>query len=421
MKDVVTVILGGGQGSRLHPLTQYRAKPAVPFGGKFRLIDIPISNSLHAGFDRIFVVTQFLSASLHQHIALAYRFDVFRGGFVEILAAELGTGGRDWYQGTADAIRQNLPYLTFQDVRDVLILSGDQLYLMRLDLFLKRHRDSGADLTIAVKPVSRVEAGGLGIMRVDDAGRIVEFVEKPQDDATLDRLALDERTLARLGFDAPGGSLLASMGIYLFRTKALEESLVGTAATDFGKEVIPQALGRLKVQSFGHAGYWRDIGTIPSYHEASLELTDALPPLNLYDSQYPIYTHARFLPGTKINDCTVERSILCEGSIITKADIRRSIVGIRAIVRSSSVIEESVVMGARSYEALGGPGGNVPLGIGHGCTIRRAIVDFDARIGDGCRILNAKGVQHADGPCWSIRDGIVVVPRGATIEPGTEI
>jgi glucose-1-phosphate adenylyltransferase len=421
MRDVVTAILGGGQGSRLHPLTQYRSKPAVPFGGKFRLIDIPISNSLHAGFDRIFVLTQFLSASLHQHISQAYRFDAFRGGFVEILAAELGGGNRSWYQGTADAVRQNLPYLLYQDVRDVLILSGDQLYLMRLDRFLRQHRESGADITIAVKPVPRSEAPALGIMRVDETGRIVEFVEKPKDAATHDRLALDARTLARLGFDAPDGSLLASMGIYLFKTRTLEDCLVGNAMTDFGKEVIPAALQRMRVQGFGHTGYWRDIGTIPSFHEASLELTEPLPPLNLYDPQFPVYTHARFLPGTKINECTVERAILCEGSIITKADIRRSIVGIRAIVRSSSVIEESVVMGARYYESLGGPGGGVPLGIGHGCTIRRAIVDLDARIGDGCRIVNAKGVQDADGPDWTIRDGIVVVPRGATIPPGTEI
>lgn len=421
MIDVVTAILGGGQGARLSPLTRYRAKPAVPFGGKFRIIDIPISNSLHAGFDRIYVLTQFQSASLHQHIAQTYRFDMFRGGFVEILAAEQGVGDRDWYQGTADAVRQNLPHLLHQDVRDVLILSGDQLYLMRMDQFVRRHRDVAADLTIAVKPVSRAEAPGLGIMRVDATGRIVEFVEKPKDPAVLDHLALDRDALLRLGFDAPDGSLLASMGIYVFRPEVLARLLEGTSATDFGKEVIPAAIGDHRVFAFGHTGYWRDIGTIPSFHEASLDLTRPLPPLNLYDPDFPVYTHARFLPGTKINECTVRQSILCEGSIITKADIRESIVGIRAIVRPGSTIESSIVMGARFYEAVGAPTPSVPLGIGRDCTIRRAIVDLDARIGEGSRIVNERGVKDADGDFYAIREGIVVIPRGATVPPGTVI
>ena len=421
MIDVVTAILGGGQGARLAPLTRYRAKPAVPFGGKFRIIDIPISNSLHAGFDRIYVLTQFQSASLHQHIAQTYRFDMFRGGFVEILAAELGVGERDWYQGTADAVRQNLPHLLHQDVRDVLILSGDQLYLMRMDHFVRRHRDVGADLTIAVKPVPRADAPGLGIMRVDESGRIVEFVEKPRDPAVLDRLALDRDTLRRLGFDAPDGSLLASMGIYVFRPEVLRRLLEGNEATDFGKEVIPAAIGDCRVFAFGHNGYWRDIGTIPSFHEASLDLTRPLPPLNLYDPDFPVYTHARFLPGTKINECTVRQSILCEGSIITKADIAESIVGIRAIMRPGSTIESSIVMGARFYEAVGAPVPAVPLGIGRDCTIRRAIVDLDARIGEGSRIVNERGVKDEDGDFYAIRDGIVVIPRGATVPPGTVI
>ena len=420
MQDVVTVILGGGQGARLSPLTRYRAKPAVPFGGKFRLIDIPISNSLHAHFDRIYVVTQFLSASLHQHIAQTYRFDTFRGGFVEILAAEQGVGNRDWYQGTADAVRQNLTHILTEPARDVLILSGDQLYLMRMDEFVRRHRDTQADLTIAVKPVDRSEAGALGIMRVDASGRIVEFVEKPKDPATLDRLALSRADLLRLGYDAPDGSLLASMGIYTFRRDVLVDLLQGRA-TDFGKEVIPQALETHNIQSFGHTGYWRDIGTIPAFHESSLDLTLPLPPLNLYDPEYPIYTHARYLPGTKINECKVETAILCEGSIITKADIKHSIVGIRAVVRSGSVIEDSIVFGARYYEAINAPPVAVPLGIGRDCVIKKAIIDLDARIGDGVKILNEKGVQNLEGDAWCIRDGIVVVSRGATVPPGTVI
>ena len=421
MQDVTTAILGGGAGTRLSPLTRYRSKPAVPFGGKFRLIDIPISNSLHAGYDRIYVITQFLSASLHQHINQTYRFDTFRGGFVEILAAEQGLGNRDWFQGTADAIRQTLPHLLTEEARDVLILSGDQLYLMRMDHFVARHRDVDADLTIAVKPVPRSEAKALGIMRVDDEGRIVEFVEKPQDDAVLDRLSLDRGALKRLGFDAPDGSLLASMGIYVFRQDVLTALLRGTKAADFGKEVIPSAIHERRVFAFGHTGYWRDIGTIPSFHEASLDLTHAIPPLNLYDPDYPVYTHARYLPGTKINECKVEQSILCEGSIITKAEIKNAIVGIRAVVRAGSVIENSLVFGARFYEALGAPTPQVPLGIGRDCVIRNAIIDLDARIGNGVRITNEQGVREYDGDFYSIRDGIVVVPRSAIVPSGTVI
>lgn len=421
MKSVVTAILGGGQGARLSPLTQYRAKPAVPFGGKFRLIDIPISNSLHARFDRIYVLTQFQSASLHQHIAQTYRFDAFRGGFVEILAAEQGMGNRDWYQGTADAVRQNLPHLLLDGVEDVLILSGDQLYLMRMDRFVERHRDAGADLTIAVKPVTRAEAPALGVLRVDGEGRVVEFVEKPRDPATIDRFALDRAALLRLGFDAPDGSVLASMGIYTFRREVLSRLLVGTTGTDFGKEIIPGAIQTHRVHVFGHTGYWRDIGTIPSFHEANLDLTRPLPPLNLYDPDFPVYTHGRFLPGTKINECSVRQSILCEGSIITRAEIASSIVGIRAVVRPGSRIEESIVMGARYYEPVGAPAPEVRLGIGNDCVVRRAIVDLDARIGDGCRIVNERGVLEEDGEHHAIRGGIVVIPRGAVVPPGTVI
>lgn len=420
MQDVVTAILGGGQGARLSPLTLHRAKPAVPFGGKFRLIDIPISNSLHAGFDRVYVLTQFQSASLHQHIARTYRFDVFSGGFVEILAAEQGMGNRSWYQGTADAVRQNLPHLLADAARDVLILSGDQLYLMRMAEFVRQHRELAADLTVAVKPVSRAEAKSLGIMRVDGSGRIVEFVEKPQDDATLDRLALDRDSLLRLGYDAPDGSLLGSMGIYTFRSEVLVSLLKGTRATDFGKEVIPGAIADRRVFAFPHTGYWRDIGTIPSFHEANLDLTLPWPPLNLYDPEYPVFTHPRFLPGTKINACAVEQAILCEGSIIMKAEVKRTIVGIRAIVRQGSVVEDSIVMGARFYESLD-PSTLIPLGIGRDCVVRNAIVDLDARIGNGCRLVNEKKVQEAEGEGYVIRGGIIVIPRGASIPPGTVI
>ncbi|MDY7095629.1 MAG: sugar phosphate nucleotidyltransferase, partial [Acidobacteriota bacterium] len=281
---MVTAVLGGGQGARLWPLTQHRAKPSVPVGGKFRLIDIPISNSLHAGIDRIYVLTQFNSASLHRHIAQTYRFDLFRNGFVNILAAEQNVYNRDWYQGTADAVRQHLDRLSYQDTRQVVVLSGDQLYSMKLEEFVGSHRRREADVSIAVKPVRREEARGLGIMRVAEDGRILEFVEKPQEDEELDRLALSQQALDDLGFEGEGGMLLASMGIYVFNTGPLQGLLEGTEFTDFGREVIPEALNEYRVFAFGYHGYWRDIGTIGAFHQANLELAQPLPPLNLYDA-----------------------------------------------------------------------------------------------------------------------------------------
>src|SRR5687768_17403159 len=292
-RDVVTAVLGGGQGSRLWPLTKTRAKPAVPVGGRFRLIDVPISNSLHAGVDRIYVITQFNSESLHRHIAQTYRFDIFSGGYVHILAAEQTVTNRDWYQGTADAVRRNLDRLNDQRPADILILSGDQLYLMNRSAFLEHHRRSRADLTVAFKPVPREQSSAFGIMRVDKDGRICEFVEKPKDPAVLDRFTLEQAQLASLGFEAPAGSLLASMGIYVFRREILNKLLKGTEA-DFGHEIIPTAIGNHEIFAYGHTGYWQDIGTIPSFHRANLDLTQAMPPLNLYSPDRPIYTHPRF-------------------------------------------------------------------------------------------------------------------------------
>ena len=420
MKNVVSAILGGGQGARLWPLTRDRAKPAVPLGGKFRLIDVPISNTLHAGISRIFVMTQFASASLHRHIAETYRFDSFRGGFVGILAAEQGLDNRDWYQGTADAVRQNLQWLNETNCTEVLILSGDQLYLMDMREFVHLHRRTRADMTIAVTPVTREQARGLGIMRVDSDGRIVQFVEKPKDDAMLDELTPDVATLRRLGFAARPGMLLASMGIYVFSRGVLNDLLDGTVSADFGKEVIPGVIHERRVMAYAYDGYWRDIGTIPAFHEASLDLTRPLPPLNLYSSDFPIYTHPRFLPGTKVNRCDVRQSVLCEGSIISDSRISDSIVGIRAIVREGSVIERSVVMGAGFYENPGG-GGDAPLGIGRDCHLRNVIVDLAARIGDGAVLTNEAGVQEADAENYCIRGGVIVVPQGATIPPGTVV
>lgn len=413
-------MLGGGRGTRLWPLTRYRAKPAVPVGGKFRLIDIPISNSLHAGIDKIYVLTQYNSASLHRHITQTYRFDIFSSGFVHILAAEQRMSDRTWYQGTADAVRRNLDRLVDAEPSDVLILSGDQLYVMDIEAFVDHHRRAGADLTVAVKPVSREAAAAFGIMRVAEDGRIVEFVEKPQDPEVLDDLALDSDQLRAIGFEAPAGSLLASLGIYIFRLDILARLLDETDATDFGHEVIPEAIDAHAVHSYSHTGYWRDIGTISTFHQANIDLTRTDAPVDLYDPSQPIYTHARFLPGTKIDRCEVEQSILCEGSILRGSSIRRSVIGIRSAVQEGSLIENSVVMGATTMQWTG-RGGELRMGVGRDCTIRNAIIDFDARIGDGCRLVNEAGVDETDEEHYSIRGGIIVVPREAVVPPGSEI
>ena len=421
MEKIVTAILGGGQGSRLWPLTRDRAKPAVPVGGKFRLIDIPISNSLHAGIDRIFVITQFNSASLHRHISQTYRFSAFSNGYVNILAAEQTLENRDWFQGTADAVRQTLPRLLEEKPNAVLILSGDQLYLMDIRKFVRTHRDRGADLTIAVKLVTREEASGFGILRLDATGRIVEFVEKPKEAAQLDAIELDEQTREVLGAPPGSGSFLASMGIYIFRPEVLSELLVGTDTVDFGREVIPQALSRYRVMAFPHDGYWADIGTIPSFHQANLDLTLPLPPLNLYDPELRIFTHPRFLPGTKVNECSVRYSILSEGSILSGSHIADSIIGVRSVVRSGSVVERSIVMGANTWETLPDGSDLIPIGIGQDCTVRNAIIDFNARIGDGCKLINPDGLIDFDGENYSIREGIIIVHKNAVIPPGTTI
>jgi len=392
----------------------------VPVGGKFRLIDIPISSSLHAGIDRIYVLTQFNSASLHRHIAQTYRFDLFRTGFVNILAAEQNVHNTDWYQGTADAVRQNLDRLTYQDTQEVLVLSGDQLYSLDLARFVQRHRERKAEISIAVKPMPRSEARSLGIMRVSEDGRIKEFVEKPQQDEVLDRLTPSEAEWATLGFPGEGGNLPASMGMYVFNTDVLRQALLETDATDFGREVIPAALERYRVYGFGYRGYWRDIGTIPNFHQANLELAAPMPPLNLYDPDFPIYTHPRFLPGTKINRCLVHRSVLCEGSIISGERVTESIIGIRSVIRTGSIVERTVMMGAQLVESQYlDP--DAPLGVGRDCQIRNAIIDTDASIGEGSRLLNEREVENEDGENYFIRGGIIVIPRGAKIPPGTVI
>jgi len=419
--DVLAVILGGGRGTRLYPLTAVRSKPAVPFGGKYRLIDIPLSNCINSGITKIFVLTQFNSASLNRHVSRTYQFSPFIKGFVDILAAQQTMESFDWYQGTADAVRQNLRAIHSRPQSHVLILSGDHLYRMDYRYFLRSHVEHRADISIGVCPVTREEAPEYGIMRVGKDNRITEFHEKPSDPEVLDRLAVKSGD--------PEKPYLASMGIYIFNPDILRKALVDTAQTDFGKEIIPSAIRRFRVNAYLFRGYWRDIGTIRSFYEANLEMVTPLPPFNFYDTRHPIYTRARFLPASKINSSLVERCLLADGCIVTRADLRNSVVGLRTIIRANSRVLDSVILGADLYERefsegaapLSAQEGPVPLGIGRNCHIERAIIDKDARIGDDVTIVNAKGYNDFDGPGFVVREGLVIIPKDAVIRPGTII
>jgi glucose-1-phosphate adenylyltransferase len=421
MKNVVGLILGGGQGARLFPLTQYRSKPAVPIGGKYRLIDIPISNCIHSGLNRMFVLTQFNSASLHRHISTTYRFDHFSDGYVEILAAEQTQESRDWYQGTADAVRRQMRRILSRHAEQILILSGDHLYRMDYSKFIAEHRERGADVSIAVKPVTREEAPGLGILKVDEDGRIVDFVEKPQTDEELEALRLPESPS-----DNPDELYMASMGIYIFEPQVMISLLVGDDREDFGKHIIPEAIHKVGVYGHTFDGYWADIGTIRSFYEANLALTDARPAFDFYVPDAPVYTHARFLAGARMESCRIEKGIVAEGSYISDAQIQRSIIGIRSVIGPGAKLFNSIMMGADFYETpidieRNSVRGTPNVGIGANASINRAIIDKNARIGERVIIDNAEGVREADGDNYYIRDGIVVVPKDAVINPGTII
>jgi len=415
---ILPVILGGGQGTRLYPLTKFRSKPAVPIGGKYRLIDIPISNCLHSRIDNIYILTQFNSRSLNRHIHRTYRFDVFDRGFVEILAAEQTIGNADWFQGTADAVRQMLRYIDEPEWKHILILSGDHLYRMNYQDFVATHLRRGNDVTISVKPIGPADAPGFGILKTDGERRVTEFAEKPKDPEVLSGLRLP---------DAPeGGCFLASMGIYVFKREVLVDLLQGGSEEDFGRQIIPKAIRSCRVGAHLFEGYWQDIGTIRSFHEANLLLAAEVPPFDFYHSGEPIYTHPRFLPSSKINDAHVRRSMLSEGSIVTSATIEDSLIGIRSIIRDGVTIRRSVIMGADYYEddrdraenrRLGRP----DIGIDRDCVIENAIIDKDARIGAGVRIVNSRNVRSEDTEDHVIADGIVVIPKGAIVQPRTTI
>jgi len=419
----VAVILGGGRGSRLHPLTQLRSKPAVPLAGKFRLVDIPISNCINSGLRNIFVLSQFQSASLNRHVSRTYHFDSFSRGFVEILAAEQTDTHEDWYQGTADAVRKHLHRFTRYGAESILVLSGDQLYVMDFRVIIEAHRMNRADITIAATPVSERDVSEFGILQIDGFGTVVDFVEKPRDPALLSRLALTEQLLATHGV-SPERRYLASMGIYVFRPEVLQRILLDPSQIDFGKQVIPRAILTHRVHSHFFSGYWEDIGTIRTFYGANLELASSHPPIDLFREHSPIYTRPRFLPGTRLGRVHLDEAIICEGCRVEEAEIDHAVIGIRSIIGRGARLSHTVMMGADYYEGGGGAPVSteaIPVGIGAGSVIERAIIDKNARIGEGVVIRSQEGARDFDGPGYCVRDGVVIVPKNSAIAPGTVV
>ena len=429
MKKVLSIILGGGAGTRLYPLTKLRAKPAVPLAGKYRLIDIPVSNCINSEIFKIYVLTQFNSASLNRHIARAYNFSGFTDGFVEVLAAQQTSDNPSWFQGTADAVRQYLWLLQEWDVDEFLILSGDHLYRMDYRLFVERHRETGADITLSVVPIDQKRASDFGLMKIDDQGRVINFSEKPKGNA-LQKMQVDTTTLGLDPEAAKELPYIASMGIYVFKKDVLIDLLnKSPEQTDFGKEIIPASAKDHNVQAYLFNGYWEDIGTIEAFYEANLALTQQPhPSFSFYDEKAPIYTRARYLPPTKLLDTHVTESIIGDGCIIKECRINHSVLGVRARVEAGCVIEDSLLMGADFYEPFaerqsGLQKGGVPLGIGSDTTIRRAIIDKNTRIGRNVKIINKDRVEEAEREKqgFFIRNGIVVVMKNAVIPDETVI
>jgi glucose-1-phosphate adenylyltransferase len=419
-QDTLAIIMGGGQGSRLFPLTATRSKPAVPIGGKYRLIDVPISGCLHAQIRRIFVLTQFNSASLNRHISNTYRLDHFSGGFVEILAAEQTPDNPNWFQGTADAVRQAVRHFAQHEAEYYLILAGDHLYRMDFCELIDAHKATRADITIAAQPVDPDTATQMGIFRFDQDGRIIAFEEKPK-----------PRRLAEIGRSIPEGAtfaehtdaqpFMASMGVYVFSRRILLDMLARESGVDFGRELIPGALEKYKVRPFLYRGYWADVGTIESFYEANVMLGRPASPFRFWDLKQPIYTHLRHLPGSRLTECHVRDSIIDDGCFLDRCRVEESVVGIRTHVQSGSHISRSVLLGADFYEDMDTVDGGPSLGIGRNVILDRVIVDKNARIGNGARLVNEKRIDEADGDGYYIRGGIIVVPKGGLIRPGTVV
>jgi glucose-1-phosphate adenylyltransferase len=422
MKNMIAVIMGGGAGTRLFPLTSDRAKPAVPLAGKYRLIDVPVSNCINSGINQIFVLTQYNSASLNNHIARAYVFDRFRGGFVTVLAAEQTATSEAWYQGTADAVRQSMVHLRSSPHDKVIILSGDQLYSLDYRKMQAHHEESGAEITIAATPVVAADAPGFGILKTNDAHRITEFYEKPK----LSELAGKESPVTP-ELEAEGRIYLASMGIYIFDAEVLREVLdANPTHHDFGKQIIPSAIRDRKVAAYPFSGYWNDIGTVRSFFETNIMLAQPQPEFNLYDAKMPLYTNARMLPPAKITRTKIENSIIADGSVIVESTITDSVIGIRTYIGSRTRLHRTVVLGADYFrweqreKRFPTQGPQFP-GIDDDTVIEETIVDRNAAIGKGCVITNTKGIQDGEGPGFYIRDGVVVIVKNAEIPDGTII
>ncbi len=428
MDSVLSLILGGGRGTRLYPLTMLRSKPAVPIAGKYRLIDIPISNCINSGLNRVYVLTQFLSVSLHRHIANTYKFDPFSRGFVEVLAAQQTNESSDWYQGTADAVRQNIRYVHEDRCTDVLILSGDQLYRMDFAQLLRTHRQSKADVTIGVLPVTAEQSSGFGIVRLDEAGRVVNFVEKPKTAEQLAPVRTPAEWIEQRGVAARGREYLASMGIYLFTRPALIHLLnAPPLAADFGKEIFPRSIATHHVQAHLFDGYWEDVGTIKAYHEASLALTEEPPPFDFHSPEGVIYTRMRYLPASRLSGASLERCVVSDGCVIGEGTrLTHSVVGVRTRIGCRTTIRDSVLIGADRFETDQERNENRRRGlpdftVGDGAVIENAILDKDCRVGSNVRIVNKDRKENAEGENFVIRDGVVVIPKGAIVLDGTVI
>ncbi len=420
-RSTLAIVMGGGAGTRLFPLTKDRAKPAVPLAGKYRLVDIPISNCINSGLRQVYVLTQYNSASLNRHLSRTYRFDQFTRGFVEVLAAQQTPDGERWYQGTADAVRQNLRYFLDGGHEYFLILSGDQLYRMDFRKVMHQHIASEADLTIATLPVNAQDATGFGIMHADAKNRIHEFVEKPQDPAVLKKLRMPDETLKSLGLETDEPRFQASMGIYLFNRKVLEECLNNTH-NDFGKHIIPTAIKDRRVHAFNFHGYWEDIGTIRSFFQANLDLCKLVPQFDFFDSTAPIFSHSRALPATKINGATIHHALIADGCIVTDAHIETAVIGVRSKIEPGTTIRDTIIMGADFYAGAAGTDINrPPPGIGRNCRIERAIIDKNVHIGDNVVITPEGKPSEMDAENFYIRDGIVCIPKDAVIPAGTWI
>lgn len=417
MNDVLTIILGGGRGTRLFPLTQLRSKPAVPIGGKWRLIDIPISNCLHAGLERIYILTQFNSASLNRHIAQTYRMDMFSGGFVEVLAAEQTPEGEQWFQGTADAVRQAARHFRELDAEHYLILAGDHIYRMDFAEVLESHVERDADITIAAQPVAADVATTMGILRLDVSGRIIGFEEKPKPER-LAEMGSSAPLNSPLGVLTPEKPFLASMGIYVFSRDVLHDLLRTNPSVDFSRGIISGAIDTHRVHAYLYRGYWADVGTVASFYDVNLMLTKRGSPFNFFHPTRPIYTHPRFLPAARVHDSHLDGALVAEGAYLDTCEVRNSVVGVRAMIQRGARVTNSVLLGADSYDERAG---GTTIGIGPDAVLDRVIVDKNARIGAGARLVNEAGVQDIDGDGYFIRSGIIIVPKNGVVKPGTVV